>query len=168
MHRWTKLLLAGGLVIAGLLPTVAEAQMGSRPFAFRNSEGSVGISTAGRQAIIDRKLFGLTPDVLLRDLDGSLLSVQRGPGHSAIVTDSAGAILPGYRGRGFNDGSASGVFNAYFLGSSDGSYPQYLETSATRVAIDSWTSSVIYGQPTSLGNGSIDQWTTMVYLMNGN
>lgn len=153
-------------MIAGLFPTDSEAQMGSKPFSFGTSSGGIGISIAGKQAIINKKLYGLTPKVLLRGGDGGLLTVQHGPGHSVIVTDSAGVILPGYRGRGFNEGSSAGFFNAYFSGYHDGSYPQYVEASATRLAIDSWTSSVIYGGPSSIGTSSVDQWTSMVYAMN--
>lgn len=171
MRRWIRLVMAGGLSIAGLLSTldVSEAQMGSRPFAFRNSSDGLGMSRAGRQAIINRKLLGVTPDVLLKGPDGGLLGVQRGPGRTAIITSPGGEILPDYRGRGRNGRLGAGIFNAYFLGNPGGSYPQYIETSATRVAIDSWTSSVIYGgygEPPGGGNSSVDQWTGMVYFLN--
>lgn len=63
------------LVAAALAPPPALAQWNNQPYSYRSSGGGAGMSTAYRQAIIDRELFGREPRNLVRSGDGRLLEV---------------------------------------------------------------------------------------------
>lgn len=64
---------AAVLVAAALAPPPALAQWNNQPYSYRG--GGAGMSTAYRQAIIDRELFGREPRNLVRSADGRLLEV---------------------------------------------------------------------------------------------
>lgn len=157
------------LVLLVLPTTVSHAQMSNRPFAFNTGgNGSVGMSTAGRQAILGKELFGATPDVLLRSSDGRLLGGPvRGPGRSAFVFSPDGQSLPGYR-RDFRNGRAglsAGAFNAFFIPRSGERNRGYIPTAAPADAlVNTWTGRVLsdtgveYGPPSAVGF-----WTGAVY-----
>lgn len=131
----------------------ADAQLNNRPYSFKNSpDGSIGMSRGGRQAIINEKLFGVTPDNLHRDASGSLVDIVRGPGRSAIAFRHGTAeSLPFYKGssfRGEYDLMQAGIFNSYF-GPSYNSPDYYggrsgfgYSGSSSSNTIDSWTSFV--------------------------
>jgi hypothetical protein len=163
MNRWTIALLAGiaGAMGGSILSDTADAQMGTRPFSFDTMSGA-GMSIAGRQAIIEKELFGSTPNVLLKSDDGRLLGLHHGPGSTALVTSPEGEFLPSYRGRGVKRPLRAGEFNEYFRGSSGYSAPH--NVGSTTETIDSWTATVISGRPHP-GYSSIEQWTSMVYLL---
>jgi hypothetical protein len=135
--------------------------MSNKPFSFGSVTNGVGMSTAGRQAIINRKLFGITPSVLLKGPGGRLLGVTKGPGSNAIVTSPSGEIIPGYRGRRSLIPQGAGIHNAYFAGIGSGDSTTGLASSSGN-SVDSWTSQVISGASYGSGN-SVDQWTDMVY-----
>lgn len=162
--RIAKFLLLIAILLA---PGSALAQISNKPFSFGPVTNGVGMSTAGRQAILNRKLFGITPRVLLKSEDGRLLGVTKGPGPNAIVTSPSGEIIPGYRGRGLigtrNGEWGVGIHNAYFAGFGRGD--SSVGTPGTSGStVDSWTSQVISGTSAGYGAGnSVDQWTDMVY-----
>ena len=156
-HFSTSFLLSLTLI----LPSSAFAQMSNKPFSFGTVSKGVGMSTAGRQAIINRKLFGITPSVLLKSPDGRLLGVSKGPGPNAIVTSPSGEIIPGYRGRRSFVSWGAGIHNPYFAGIGAGDSSTGLASSSGN-SVDSWTSQVISGASYGSGN-SVDQWTDMVY-----
>ena len=147
----------------------SHAQMSNRPFTFNaGSNGSVGMSTAGRQAILGKELFGATPNVLLRSPDGRLLvGPVRGPGRSAFVSSPDGQSLPGYR-RDFRNGRkglSAGAFNAFFIPRSRERNRGYVQTAAPADAlVTTWTGRVLsdtgveYGPPSAVGF-----WTGAVY-----
>lgn len=133
----------------------ADAQLNNRPYSFKNSaDGGMGMSLGGRQAIINEKLYGFTPDNLQRDASGGLIDIVRGPGRSAIAfRHGSTEPLPFYRGssfRGSYDDMQAGIFNSYFGSSYDG--PYYFggspgtgySGSSTASTIDSWTSLVAH------------------------
>lgn len=143
------------------------AQMNNEPYSFKGA-GS-GMSIGGKQALLNQKILGQTPDNLLRSLDGQLLTVDRGPGHAAIVSiPGEGNFLPGYKTdykQGRSDLNA-GVFNSFF-DSGDG-YTGYALMGApgTSAVINAWTRyagydghnySAIYAP-----QNSVDVWTGMV------
>ena len=151
----------------------AMAQFDNRPYEFRGG-ASVGMSPAGRQAILREKLFNETPDNLMRSPSGRLLELQEGPGNSAIVSERGGQTLPGYRGRSAlrrDLGRGVGVFNSFFFGagrSAASSYSTfYFGGSGSRVSIASWTDMVADGGPSGLvsaGPSPVDGWTSQVFL----
>ena len=149
-----------------LAPAPSHAQIGNQPFSFGNGSGGPGMSDAGRQAIINQKILGVTPQVLLKDELGRPLGVTSGPGGIPIVTGPAGELLPGYRGRGWkgsDPAKGAGVFNAFFArGRQDG--PSMSAAPTTGQTVDAWTNTVQYGGPS--GHGSpIDQWVAMAYYL---
>jgi hypothetical protein len=91
--------IRGGLVFVALLAlfaTDAAAQMNNRPFSFGGGS-SLGISNAGKQAILQEKLTGSTPDNIRKSTSG-LITITRGPGNNAIARGADGATIPGFKG----------------------------------------------------------------------
>jgi len=140
----------------------ASAQISNKPFDF-GSSGGVGMSVAGKQAIMNQKLFGSTPSVLLKGPNGHLLGLANGPGSTAIVTSPSGELLPGYKGRGWSSGSwGAGTFNAFFAGAR-GSDSLSIASNSSGASVDSWTGQVLSGSSFGGSGSSVDQWTDMVY-----
>ena len=154
-----------GLVVVAasllLFAVDASAQMNNKPFSFKGGS-SLGMSSAARQAIINQKLTGVTPDHIMRGADGSLIEIARGPGSSAIARGADGVVLTGYHGRGNAFDGAVGIFNPYFLGNSE--QRSGAITFASRLtgnAIAGWTS-MVTGGPVTFGGSSIDAWTSLI------
>lgn len=160
-----RLSLAGVLVIAVslfLVSAEASAQMNNKPFSFSSGGSSLGMSAAARQAILNKKLTGETPDNIMRGPGGALITITKGPNNVAIATGQDGVTLQGYHGRGGAVSGAVGIFNPYFLGSSgqhNGTYT--IASRLTSDAIAGWTSMVSGGVPYNPGN-SIDAWTSLI------
>jgi hypothetical protein len=156
-----------GLVVVGaslsLFAADASAQMNNKPYSFKGGS-SVGMSSAARQAIINQKLTGATPDHIARGADGSLIEIAKGPGSNAIARGPDGVVITGYHGRGDAFDSAVGIFNPYFLGNSgqrSGSYT--IASRLTGNAIAGWTGMVTGGPVFMGGTGSsIDAWTSLI------
>lgn len=157
------------LLLCGL-GGAASAQMNNRPYAFKTITGGVGMSMGGKQAILNQKIYGVSPENMVRAPDGVLLDVQKGPGGAAIVSTEGGGFIPSYRGtsfRGNNTDMAVGVFNSYFtpgVSDSGGGGSAYAHAHAGAV-ISTWTARVTSGgQPVSyLPGNTVDTWTGMVY-----
>ena len=81
-------------VLLSLATTSAIAQVGNKPFSFKNGSPTSGMSIGGKQAILNRELFGSTPRNLIRGADGSLLTIERGPNRLAIVSVPGGNAIP--------------------------------------------------------------------------
>ncbi len=159
-------LLAAVMAPAMIVPQIAEAQMNNRPYAFRN--GGVGMSPGGRQAILNEKIFDVTPDNLMRGPDGTLLDVTEGPGHSALVSrEGNGGFITSYRGADFRGGDASmqvGVFNSFFVPVyRDDSYATYSDYQTSAV-MNAWMSSVSPQVYYDSGN-SVSSWTGFVHTL---
>ena len=157
-----RTLLSAAMVIGAMtvFPNAAAAQMSNKPFSFKSGP-SLGMSTAGRQAILNEQFFGSRPNVLLKSPDGRLLTLGKGSNGLAIVGTPSGELIPGYRGRQplWSRDSFAGSFNSYF-----GRVGERLTTVniPTDDPVTSWTSQVFLG--TSGGSASsVDQWTDMVY-----
>lgn len=153
------------LVTAGL----AYAQLNNRPYAFKNSPGGLGMSNAGKQAIINDKILGSTPDNLVRGPDGYLLDVIKGPGNVVIVRkDNNGSIIPGYRGTDFRGGHSemeAGAYNLFFTSDdSDRNYYMY-DKYQTAAIIGAWIAAVAPGTSYDPAN-PVTSWTVFVYNTN--
>jgi hypothetical protein len=161
--RFLQLVLVA-IAFTMLAPAPSSAQMGTQPFSFGSGGSGLGISEAGRAAIINQKINGVVPPVLLKDEFGRPLGVVPGPGGVPIVTAPAGELLPGYRGRGWRESElamGAGVFNEFFVAGPKSRAPYISATSGQTV--DAWTDAV-YGAPGGYGN-SVDQWTAMAYYL---
>ncbi len=157
--------------IAALTSVEVQAQMSNKPFTFSApGTNGIGMSVAGRQAILGEHLTGATPSVLLRGSDGNLLNVERGPERIAIVTETSGAFLPGFR-RGFRGGSQGigyGVFNSFFVPSARQNSTQtlYLLGIESNVPVDTWTTRIVSDGAVGYGPVSpVNAWTGYVYGM---
>lgn len=132
-----------GLALLGATTaaTPAMAQLDNRPFQFRDS-GGVGMSTAGRQAILNQEITGRTPDNLVRR-GGVLIDVVEGPGGEALArTPGGGSFRPDLRPQGFRmRGAAVGVFNNFFLRGNSGGYVPASAWSTQSVT--GWTAGVV-------------------------
>ncbi len=166
--KMKNVLMACGILFALAVPGTGYAQMDNRPFSFKNSPGGLGMSQGGRQAILGAKLLGETPNTLLRNYNGELLELERGPGKSAIVRRQDGSFLPGYRGedfRGGNEDMRVGVFNPFFspVYTGDDYYPPAaLQTAAM---IDAWVGALVAGElpfPYYDVSNSVTSWTGFV------
>ena len=156
-------------ILIGIFPMALTAQLNNKPFSFKGTpNGGIGMSIGGQQAIITKKLTGITAENLVRSSGGILLNVTEGPGKSAIVSFQGGQIIPTFKGsswKGSNSDLSVGVFNTYFSTNHDSSAirsPVFLDSSAT---IHTWTSRVATGgYPTSYSpDSSVDAWTGMAY-----
>jgi len=146
----------------GLLGQAVFAQMNNRPFSF-DSSGGIGMSSGGREAILNDDVFGSRPRNLIRDNSGALLSLTKGPGGAAIAgIPGTDVFLPGYRGRSFRVGNTLirvGVNNGYLAPQeSQIVVPNYYTQNSSNTVINTWTSRVIYDGMT-LSYDSIDVWT---------
>ena len=173
-RRLAQLGLSGLLLAVAAATAVpeAKAQWNNRPFSFSGS-GGAGMSLAGRQAILQKEIFGLTPDNLLRGPSGALVDVFEGPGSNAFVTAQANPFLPGFAGRGSSfrrsPADGAGIFNPFFAPRSGGSStPSFLTSQRTAATIASWTNMVTAGSGRGAivvypgSGGSIDAWTAQV------
>ena len=152
-------------LLALAAPTVA--QMSNKPFSFSTpGSNGVGMSLAARQAILGEKLFDFVPRsrVVLRGPSGEAFGVFRGPGRSAIVTDSGGAFVPGYRRPLFGPGLSAGAFNAYFAPRPGVTSLPWVGLGAGGDPVGTWTGRVI-SQAGGAGLGPVDGWTGYVYGM---
>lgn len=165
------------LLVVASSTFVANAQLNNKPFSFKGTpDGGVGISSAGKQAIINYENFNIKPGTILRGNGGALLNVTEGLGSSVIVTpQGSSTIIPSYSGtswKGNNESAMSaGSFNAYFISGADSGsgsstilYSPYYASSSDTVS--TWTSRVATnGYPASYSPGSVvDKWTSMVFL----
>jgi hypothetical protein len=160
-----RLSLTGVLVVAVslfLVTAEASAQMNNKPFSFGSGGSSLGMSSAARQAILNKKLTGQTPDNIMRGPGGALITITKGPGSNAIATGQDGVTLQGYHGRGLALSGGVGIFNPYFLGSTSQRSGGYtIASRLTGNAIAGWTSMIGGGAPYNNGD-SIDAWTSLI------
>lgn len=161
-----KVFLVAAALLSVAAPPAAMAQWNNQPFEFRRSfgGGGVGMSPAYRQAIIERKLFNVRPRNLVRDANGFLLEVVRGPSDQAFLRRQAAPFLATTPGLGFG-------FGGFVVGApvSGGSYaPAFGVTSAAPVFLN-WVSMIpvdgASGSWNGVGGGSyssasavIDSW----------
>ena len=151
-------------VTVSLFITMAEAsaQMNNKPFSFSGGGSSLGMSSAARQAILNQKLTGITPDNIMKGPGGALIEISRGPNNIAIATGQDGVVLQGYHGRGGVAIGGAGLFNPFFNGTSGQRRGSFTYASQlTGNAIAGWTGMVSGGAAYSGGN-SIDAWTSLI------
>lgn len=154
--------IRGGLVfvaLVALFATDAAAQMNNRPYSFGGGS-SLGISNAGKQAILQEKLTGSTPDNIRRGTSG-LITITRGPGNNAIARGPDGATIPGFRGTSRAVSGGVGIFNQFFLGRTSRSGTISFASRHTSNAISGWTS-MVSGNPRYRGGNSVDAWTSQI------
>lgn len=154
--------IRGGLVfmaLVALFATDAMAQMNNRPYSFGGGP-SLGMSNAGKQAILQQKLDGSTPDNIRKSASG-LITITRGPGNNAIARGADGATIPGFKGTSRAVLGGVGIFNQYFRGSSGRSGTLSFASRHTSNAISGWTS-MVSGNRGYRGGNSVDAWTSQV------
>jgi hypothetical protein len=133
--------LGSGVVAVGVLAAVpAWAQWNNEPYSYR-SGGSVGMSTAYRQAYIDQQLTGNRPRNLVRAADGSLVTVIEKDRQAFLATPQPNYLI----NRG---GTAAGI--SIGIGGV-----------ALASVVDGWTmpAAVI---PSPMGRAPIDSWTAQL------
>lgn len=166
-HAWLI-----GLTVLGVatVATPAMAQLDNRPFQFRDS-GGVGMSTAGRQAILNQKILGQTPDNLVRR-NGVLLDVVEGRGGEALArAPGGGAFLPNARPEGFRfRGAAVGVFNTFFMRGGGGTGGYVPAASRTSYSLTGWTAGVVSdgydaGPQGATTSAVVAAWTRQVQFL---
>lgn len=144
-------LLAGGIALP------AAAQQMKRPIEL--GAGGLGMSTAGKQAILNEQLRGETPDNLLKGPQGRLLEVREGGDGTAFVVEAAAPFLPGRRTFGLGGGLRGDGAGGSGIG--------VVLPGSTGAAVAGWTRQV-YAAAGAMplaagGSSSIDQWTALVY-----
>lgn len=99
--------MTAAATLCAFAPAFATAQLINGPFEFQRRGGggeAVGMSTAYRQAILERELFGTRPRNLARDRSGALLEVVPGRSNQAFLRQQAAPFLVGPGGGGFGIG----------------------------------------------------------------
>jgi hypothetical protein len=149
----------------------AQAQLNNEPFSFDNRvDGGLGMSDAARQAILNQKIYGSTPDHIMIGPGGVLVEITQGPGHVALATLPDGSFLEGYKGRGLELGGISVFFDAP---TRSGGFANLVIHGESQGVINAWTFGVLVGayQGSALANrpiysayssGSIDSWIAQV------
>ena len=165
------------LLIAAILAVLAgggaSAQLSNKPFSFGNNRPGVGMSIGGRQAILNERFTGATPDVLIRDARGELLDIDRTrPGHAAVVSRPGGNFIPGFRRadwKGGNLGISVGAFNAFFVTRRDDSGGFILIQGESGAMVNTWTSRVVSdaGGIVYRADSPVDVWTGQVSGLGG-
>jgi hypothetical protein len=173
LHDCKNISAVMAAIIAMTMSGPAGAQLNNKAFAFRNSPGGIGMSYAGKQAILNEKVQGISPDNMQRGPNGILLDVTKEPGHSAIVGYEGNAgFIPGFRGTDFRGGNPymqAGMFNGFFAPAYPGKSTYTYNDYQTAAVINSWTAAVTSGyMPFSYynANGPVDSWTSIVYSLN--
>jgi hypothetical protein len=162
---------AACLSLAAALWSFDGHAQNNQPFSFGSVTGgsvtgaptSSGMSFAGRQAILNEKIFGSTPRNLVIGPSGALLDVSEGPGGIAVVSEQSSPVIPQFRASfsgiglgGFGGGGSSRAFGGTTLSSS----------TFTTHAISSWIG-FVQGRssiPASVSTReTIDAWTAQVF-----
>jgi hypothetical protein len=151
MTRRLTFLWAFSLALLGF--GTAFAQSSNQPYRF----GSVGMSYAARQAILNAKILNVRPRALVRGPDNTLVTIVR-RNHTALVQIDGGEFVPGTRphagwGTGLGTGLGWGIVR--YAG---GGYAPSWESSAT---INTWISLISADAiPGNYGGGGtpIDIW----------
>lgn len=131
--RRIRALCASTIVVAMAAAGSALAQgLNNQPYNFGG--GGLGMSSAGKQAILSDQVLGIRPDNLVIGPGGVLLYADKGPGDSAIVYDWYQVPVPGYRGRSWrgnwdNPRYMTRLFYVERIGGAG----------STTVALNSWT-----------------------------
>lgn len=104
--RFRRLLVCAAFcILATGQSGIARAQSGglnNQPYNFGGK--GLGMSYAGKQAILSNQVLGIRPDNLIIGPGGVLLYAEPGPSGSAIVYDWYNVPIPGYHGRGWRSG----------------------------------------------------------------
>lgn len=164
------LTLAAALCFTGYVQ-VSYAQLNNKPYNFSSrSGGGLGMSNAGRQAIINEELFGSTPRQIVVDPAGNIADLTEGPGRSALISrQGTGSFLPGYKGTSykgsFEDQMGVGVFNNFFAPNTSKSSGVNFSSHHSGALINTWTGRVVSGGApvTYRPQNSIDSWTGIVF-----
>lgn len=163
-QRARHLVGAAVFAVCALAGEGAYAQaMNNQPWGFPS--GAV-ISPAGRQLLLDEKLYGIHPQHVMIGPDGSLLFVTKGPSGVAIATDQAGNSFAGALTNWspyFSTPYGGGVWA--YGGDDNGS-------TLTTMAISDWTSAVGPGYEPLFANlllpqgqNTVNAWTWQVYWL---
>ncbi len=134
--RMVRTVCVSGFVLAVVSAGGVLAQgLNNQPYDFGGR--GLGMSSAGKQAILSDQVLGIRPDNLIIGPGGVLLYADKGPGGSAIVYDWYQVPVPGYRGRGWRGNwNNAGYTNRLF-------YVERMSGSgATATALNTWTSMI--------------------------
>lgn len=89
-----SLSLGAGLVLAAALAAApAWAQWNNQPYSYSRGGGSVGMSSAYRQAYLDQQLNNNRPRSMVRGADGSLLTVQNRDQQAFVVAPQPNYVV---------------------------------------------------------------------------
>lgn len=163
---------ASCLSLAAMLWSFNAVAQNNQPFAFGsviggsiNGSTSTGMSAAGREAILNEKLFGSRPSNLIVGPNGALLNVSEGPGGIAVVSERSSPVVPQVRGSFTSQFGGIGLQS--FGGSSSLTGSGLLNASAlTTAAISGWID-FVQGRRSTPASAStrntIDSWTSQVF-----
>lgn len=123
------------LAVASASAMAAAQGLNNQPYSFGGN--GLGMSAAGKQAILSDQVLGIRPDNLIVGPGGVLLYADQGPGGSAIVYDWYSVPVPGYRGRSwkgnwYRPGLPARMFFVERLSGA----------ASTRAALAGWTSMI--------------------------
>lgn len=116
-----RLSMVAAVASAGLLLSggIAQAQIGNSPVM----PGGVGLSQAGRQAILNSRLQDSRPRNLVRGADGSLLDIGRNGRQAFVRSQSGGTFTTASRGGyGWASGLGTGLGWGFIGGGGGVSY----------------------------------------------
>ena len=152
MARRLTFLWAFSLAMLGC--GLAFAQSGNQPYR----PGTVGMSYAARQAILNAKILNVHPRALVRAPDGTLATIVR-RNHTALVQIDGGDFIPGARPHaGWGTGLGTGLGWSIVRNVGGGNAPSWESSATLNTWISMISADVISGNYYGGGGTPIDVW----------
>lgn len=160
------------LAVGGASQVLSAAGLNNRPFSFGSVTGG-SIGNGPGNVYLNSQITGIRPKNLFLGPSGEVFSIVPGPGHTALIRDSAGVLSAAPQGFdspfGFSgSGQLSPWFHAAAFGFGGGG--DFADGMTTDAIISSWASPegeqmAFYFPPSP--NTALDQWIMQLYLQSG-
>ncbi len=172
---WSGCVMAIVLAIGGASQVVGAAGLNNQAYSFGSVTRGPVIGNGPGSVYVNSQITGERPKNLFLGPNGEVFAIVRGPGHTALVRDSAGVLSAAPQGFnspfGFSgSGQLSPWFHAAAFGFGVGGGGDFLDGITTDAIISSWASPdgeqmAFYFPPSA--NTALDQWIMQLYLQAG-
>lgn len=152
---------------------VGAAGLNNQAYSFGSVTRGPMIGNGARDVYLNSQITGVRPRYLFLGPSGEVFSIVRGPGHTALIRDSAGQLMAAPQGFASPFGfSGGGQLSPWFHAASFGFGVDggFFGGETTDAVISNWASSdadqmAFYFPPSQ--NSALDQWIMQLYLQGG-